>query len=167
MSGGRSSVELTPTRAEAITAFLEGARVPFELLEHEPTTSARAEARALGRSSEMVARTVVLQDRGAYVIVAIPASDRLDLHRLRELLGAGRRLRLASEQQIARDFPSLEVGAVPPFGPMMPAAEVIDSALARQPRIVCPAGDHRHSVLVDPGELIRITGAIVADICEG
>jgi Cys-tRNA(Pro)/Cys-tRNA(Cys) deacylase len=100
------------------------------------------------------------------VIAAIPASQRLDLHRLRELLGATRQLRLASEDEIARDFPTLEVGAVPPVGPMVPAAEVIDSALLEQPRILCPAGDHRHSVLVDPRDVVRITGASTAYICQ-
>jgi prolyl-tRNA editing enzyme YbaK/EbsC (Cys-tRNA(Pro) deacylase) len=56
-------------------------------------------------------------------MAAISAADRLDLHKLRELLGTSRSLRLASEAEIARDFPSLQVGAIPPFGPMMPAAE--------------------------------------------
>jgi Cys-tRNA(Pro)/Cys-tRNA(Cys) deacylase len=100
------------------------------------------------------------------VIAAIPASERLDLHKLRELLGATRQLRLATETEIARDFPTLEVGAVPPFGPRVPAAEVIDSALVQHERILCPAGDHRHSVLVDPRDVVRVTAARTADICE-
>jgi prolyl-tRNA editing enzyme YbaK/EbsC (Cys-tRNA(Pro) deacylase) len=49
---------------------------------------------------------------------------------------------------------------------MVPAAEVIDSALVAQERILCPAGDHRHSVLVDPRDIVRITAAGTADICE-
>jgi prolyl-tRNA editing enzyme YbaK/EbsC (Cys-tRNA(Pro) deacylase) len=115
----------------------------------------------------MVAKTIVLHDGDVYVIAAISAADRLDLHKLRRCLVASkRRLRLASEEEIARDFPSLEVGAIPPFGPMVPAAEVIDSALAAHRRILCPAGDHRHSVLVDPREIVRITASRLADICE-
>jgi len=157
---------VTPTRADAIAGFLEGAGVAFELVEHEPVMSAPAEAHAAHLPPEQVAKTIVLHDGGAYVIAAIPAVERLDLHKLRELLGATRQLRLASEAEIARDFPSLEVGAIPPFGPMVPAAEVIDSALAAQPRILCPAGDHRHSVLLDPRDVVRITAATVADICE-
>jgi hypothetical protein len=38
----------------------------------------------------------------------------------------------------------------------VPAAEVIDRSSLEQPRVLCPAGDHRHSVLVDPREVIRI-----------
>ncbi len=84
--------------------------------------------------------------------------------RLREL--ATRRLQLADEDQIAQSFPSFEVGALPPFGPIVPAAEVIDIGLTQHERILCPAGDHRHSVLIDPHDVVRITEARTADICE-
>ncbi len=154
------------TRFDAIVDFLDGAGVAHELVEHETVMSAAAEARAAHQPPEQVAKTVVLHDGSAYVIAAIPASRRLDMHKLRDLLGGTRQLRLATEDEIARDFPTLEVGAIPPFGPMVPAAEVIDSALLSAERVLCPAGDHRHSVLVDPHEIVRITDAKVADVSE-
>jgi len=157
---------LESTRVEAITGFLDGAGVAYELVEHEPVMSAAAEARVAHVPPDQVAKTVVLHDGIVYVIAAIPADERLDLGKLRDLLGSTRALRLASEAEIARDFPSLEVGAVPPFGPMLPAAEVIDSTLVEHERILCPAGDHRHSVLLDPREIVRITDAKTADISE-
>jgi len=166
MGGEENERSLVPTRVAAIVEYLDGAGVPFELLEHEPVMSAVAEARVAQRPQQQVAKTVVLHDGEAYSIAAVPASERLALHKLRDLLGASRRLRLATEEEIARDFPTLEVGAIPPFGPMAPAAEVIDSTLVEQERILCPAGDHRHSVLVDPSEVVRITAAKTADICE-
>ena len=116
---------MATTCTGAIVEFLDGAGVDYELVEHEPVMSAAAEARVAHAPPDQVAKTVVLHDGSAYVIAAIPASERLDLHKL---LGATRELRLANEDDIARDFPSLEVGAVPPFGPMVPAAEVIDRA---------------------------------------
>lgn len=157
---------LVSTGVDAIVAYLEGARVRFELVEHEPAISAAAEARNAHLLPERTAKTIVLHDGHTYLMAVVTAADRLDLHKLRELLGASRTLRLAGEEEIARDFPSLEVGAVPPFGPMVPAAEVIDSAIAAQRLVLCPAGDHRHSVLVDPRDLVRITAARVADIGE-
>lgn len=162
----QSSGEMSTTRAQAIVQFLEGNKIDYELVEHDPVMSATAEARVADRPPDQVAKTIVLHDGDAYVIAAIPASERLDMHKLRELLGATRQLRLADEAEIANDFPTLEVGAIPPFGPMVPAAEVIDRGLMGQERILCPAGDHRHSVLVDPRDVIRVTAARVADICE-
>ena len=156
----------TTTHSEAIVDFLDGEGAGYELIEHDATMSAPSEARTTHYPPDQVAKTVVLHDGHAYVIAAIPASERLDLHKLRDLLGATRHLRFASEAEIAQDFPRLEVGAVPPFGPMVPAAEVIDRRLLEQQRILCPAGDRRHSVLVDPRDVVRITASKTADICR-
>ncbi len=131
---------VTSTRHHAIVAFLDGAGVAFELLEHEPTMSATAEARATHRPQDEVAKTVVLHDGRAYVLAAVPAASRLDLHKLRAVLGATRRLQLADEDQIARHFPSVEVGALPPFGPVVSAAQVIDASLTQHERILWPGG---------------------------
>ena len=166
MSSDTPANAASSTPVDAIRVYLEGAGIRYELVEHRPVDTAAAEARAAERRPDTVAKTIVLHDGDVYVIAAISAADRLDLHKLRDVLGADRELRLASEQEIARDFPSLEVGAIPPFGPMLPAAEVIDSALAARERVLCAAGDHRHSVLVDPREIVRVTASTVADICE-
>lgn len=98
--------------------------------------------------------------------MVIPASRRLDLSRLRELTGASLHLRLATEQEMKRDFPDFEVGALPPFGPLLPASEVVDVRLLYHDRVVCGVGDHRHAVSLDPRELLRITEPRVADICK-
>jgi Ala-tRNA(Pro) deacylase len=157
---------MATTRVDAIVEFLQGAGIPYKLVEHEPAMSAAAEARVAHQPPQRVAKTVVLRDGDAFVLAATSASDRLDLHKLRMLLNATKQLRLASEEEIARAFPTLEVGAVPPFGPMVPAVEVIDRALLEQERILFPAGDHRHSVLLDPHDVLRVTGAQTADICQ-
>jgi Ala-tRNA(Pro) deacylase len=166
MTREQHSGTMVKTRVEAIVGFLDGTGIPYELVEHEPVMTAAEEARVAHLPPGQVAKTVVLHDGSAYVIAAISAACRLDLSKLRALLGATRQLRLASEDEIAHYFPSLEPGAVPPFGPMVPAAEVIDSALLQQERILCPAGDHSHSVLVDPRDVLRITAAHAADISE-
>jgi prolyl-tRNA editing enzyme YbaK/EbsC (Cys-tRNA(Pro) deacylase) len=166
MNAEQGGTGMSRTHVDAVVEYLQGMGVEYELIEHDVTMSANEEAKATRWAPEQVAKTVVLHDGNVYAIAAIPGSDRLDLHKLRAMLGASRHLRLASEDEIARDFPALEVGAIPPFGPMVPAVEVIDSTLARQPRIVCPAGDHRHSVAVDPREVIRLMNAKTGDICE-
>lgn len=166
MSTTDPSARPSASPSEALAEFLADEHVAFKLIEHAPTLSAPEEARITHHPQDEVAKTVVLHDGIAYLIAAIPASRRLDLHKLRALLEATGRLRLASEEEIARAFPSLEVGAAPPFGPMLPAAEVIDESLLAPAKILCGAGDHRHSVLLDPRDVVRVTAARVADICE-
>lgn len=165
MSDPSTHTAITTTGSAAVAEYLDGLDVGYELVEHPPTTSAAAEADATQRPGEQVAKTVVLQYGLGYVLAIVPASERLDLRKVRRLLGAPKDLRFATEAEIARDFPALEIGAVPPLGPMLPMAEVIDGRLVEQPRILCAGGDHEHSIVVDPQELVRLTGATVADVC--
>src|SRR5687767_725498 len=99
-------------------------------------------------------------------MAVLPASDRLDVARLRTLLEGVGHLRLATEDEMRSDFGMFEVGAVPPFGPMLKAPEIIDRRLLDHDRILCSGGDHRHSLLVDPKEIVRVAQPQIADICE-
>jgi Ala-tRNA(Pro) deacylase len=145
-------------------ARLDAAEVRYRMVEHALAYSAAAEAGAAGREPQETAKTLVLVDRDRARLAVIPASRRLDLERARRALDAGRHLRLATEDEAARHFPAFEVGAVPPFaGETMP--EVIDTRLLYQQEVLCSAGDHRHSLLLDPRDLFRLAEPRVADIC--
>ena len=151
---------------DAVTAFLETEGVSHEVVEHRPTFSAAAEARASGAEPREAAKTLALRDHDAYRMAVIPATHRLDLARVRELLGASTHLRLATEVELEKDFPMFDVGAMPPLGPMMPMPEIIDVHLLYHERIVCAGGDHRHAVRMDPRDLLRVCEPRVASICE-
>ncbi len=151
---------------DVVTRYLEEQGVSYEVVEHEATATAADDARAAGLAADDAAKTVVLRDGDNDRLVVIPASQRLDLHKVRELLGASKSLRLATEDEIGTDFGGFEVGAVPPFGPLVNAPEVIDNRVLDHERILCAGGDHRHGVLIDPNDLVQLTQAQVADVCE-
>jgi Ala-tRNA(Pro) deacylase len=150
---------------EAVTRYLEGQGAAFEVVDHEQRFTAAAEARAAGVEPDHAAKTVALRDNSDYRLAVVPASERVDLHKVRELLEDSEHLRLASEEEMRGDFPLFEVGALPPFGPMLPAPEIFDRRLLDHDRILCSGGDHRHSVLIDPREVVRLSDARVTDIC--
>jgi Ala-tRNA(Pro) deacylase len=149
----------------AVTAFLERQGVPYEVVEHERTQTAAAEAHAAGMPAADVAKTIVLRDDEGLRLAVIPASERLDMQKLKQALGS-RSLRLVTEQEMADEFDEFEVGAVPPFGSMFDALELVDERLLEHDRILCSGGDHEHGVLVDPRDVVRAAEARVADICE-
>jgi Ala-tRNA(Pro) deacylase len=151
---------------DAVVSYLDEAGVGYDVVDHEQTFTAGAEARAAGMEPDHAAKTVVLREGDEYRLAIVPASHRVDLHKLRDLLEASQRLRLATEDEMEGDLADFELGAVPPLGPMVPAPEVIDRKLLHHDRILCTGGDHRHSVLMDPHDLIRLTDAKVADVCE-
>lgn len=149
----------------AVTEFLEREGVPYEVVEHERTQTAAAEARAAGMPPSDVAKTVVLRDEEGVRLAVVPSSERLDMHKVKLALGS-KGLRLVSEQEMAEEFDEFEVGAVPPFGPMFQALELVDQRLLDHDRILCCGGDHEHGVLVDPNDVVQAGRARVADICE-
>ena len=75
---------------------------------------------------------------------------------------------------MADEFDEFEVGAVPPFGSMFDALELVDERLLEHDRILCSGGVASRSayegsvqaVLVDPRDVVRAGEARVADICE-
>jgi Ala-tRNA(Pro) deacylase len=151
---------------EDLTRMLDEAGVRYELFSHAHTESAVAEAEALGLAPADVAKTLVVTTREGYVRAVLPASERIDLHKLREITGGGKKdVHLTSEDNLARDYPEFDLGAVPPIGGGRRDPVVVDRRLAERDSFVLEAGSHELSLRVPTGDLLQVTGAEVADIC--
>jgi prolyl-tRNA editing enzyme YbaK/EbsC (Cys-tRNA(Pro) deacylase) len=149
-----------------LTGALDETGVAYEVLPHAHTETAAAEAEALGVEPADVAKTLVVRTPDGYVRAVVPASHRLDLHKLREKIGVGRhKVHLATEDDLRRDFPEFELGAVPPFGGQRNPV-VVDERVAGRASVVLEAGSHDESVRIAAADLVRATGAQVADISE-
>jgi Ala-tRNA(Pro) deacylase len=150
-----------------LTRMLDEAGVSYELLPHAHTESALAEAEALALTPADVAKTLVVKTAEGYVRSVIPAAERLDTRKLRELRGGGKhKVHLASEDDLGRDFPEFDLGAVPPVGGGRRDPVVVDSRLAKRESLVLEAGSHEESLRIAAADLIRVADAQVADICE-
>jgi Ala-tRNA(Pro) deacylase len=149
-----------------VTGFLEGAGVDFDVLEHEHTERAADEATALGIGPEAVAKTLVLVAPNVNVRAVLAASERIDLHKVAAAVGVGaKKVHLASEDDLARDYPDFELGAVPPFGGREDRV-IVDERLAARDSVVLEAGSHDRSVRLKAADLVRLTKAEVTDICK-
>lgn len=147
-----------------LSSYLRDRGVSFDVIVHSRSESAAAEARAAQIPQEQTAKTVVLHSSAGFRFAVIAASDRLDLHKAAEVLGVRRgELRLATEADMEAHFIQYEVGAIPPIGPDTPL-ELVDLRLLDYGRVLCPAGDHEHSLLVDPMDIVRVTGARSVDV---
>lgn len=120
---------------EDLTRALDEAGARYELLPHARTESAAAEAEALGIASAAVAKTLVVTTPEGYVRAVLPASERIDLRKLREVRGGGKKqVHLASEEHLARDYPEFDLGAVPPIGGGRHDPVVVDRVRGRPSR---------------------------------
>ncbi len=153
--------------ATALTEALAGAGVSFELIPHRHTETAAEEAEVLGVPPAEVAKTLVVTSPEGYIRAVLPASERLDLHKVRALLGGtASAIHLATEGDIARDYPEFELGAVPPVGGARSDRVLVDRRLAEGEWLVFEAGSHEESVRVRTADLLGLTQAQLADICE-
>jgi Ala-tRNA(Pro) deacylase len=151
-----------------VTSMLDGAGAQYELLEHEPTESGITEARALGVPAEAVAKTLILDTPSGHVRALIPASDRIDMRKAAELLEQNRHhVHLASEEELARDYPEFELGAVPPLAGSRREPVLVDARLVERDSVLFEAGSHRQSVRVATSDLLSLTQARTGDICCG
>lgn len=140
--------------------------VPHELIPHPRTETAAEEATALGLPASEVAKTVVLVTSAGYVRAVLPASERLDLHKARRLLG-DTTTRLATEVELALAYPTFELGAVPPFAGPVGDRVIVDKHLAFHDSVVFEAGTHNESVRLKTTDLLVLAEAEIADLCVG
>lgn len=152
-----------PSGVEDVRRFLDEHGVRYAMTEHPDAYTAAAEARASGASPETAAKVIMLRDGDGYRMAVIPASERLDLRKVRRLTGVST-LRVATERDLIRDFPRFEVGALPPFGPLFGVPEIVDPSVLVAGRLVCNGGDHGHSLALDASELAELAHPEVADI---
>jgi Ala-tRNA(Pro) deacylase len=147
-----------------VTRLLEAAGVDFDVLEHARTERAADEATALGIGPEEVAKTLVVVAPGGNVRAVLAASERIDLHKVAAVFEiGGKKVHLASEDDLARDYPDFELGAVPPLGGREDRV-IVDVRLAGRDSVVLEAGSHDLSVRLKAADLVRLTGAQVVDI---
>jgi Ala-tRNA(Pro) deacylase len=155
----------TQTAHRKLLDELDASKVPYELIPHRHAETALAEAEALGVHGSRVAKTVVLTTPDGLVRAVVPASERLDLHKVRELIGTTH-VELATEEALAGAYPDFELGAVPPLAGPSGDRVLLDGRLAESPFVVFAAGTHDESVRIKTSDLIALTGAMLGDLCR-
>jgi Ala-tRNA(Pro) deacylase len=151
---------------QALGALLEREGVDYEVLPHRHTETAVAEARALGIAPDHVAKTVVLADGRGYIRAVVPAGERLDVRKLRELLDLRELPRLVEERELACAYPTFELGAIPPIGGRVGDRVAVDRRLADRDVIVVEAGSHDESLRLATTRLLIQSHASIGDLCH-
>ena len=93
---------------------------------------------------DQVVKTVVLADERGFLMVAVPATHRVQLGLLRRCYH--RHLGLATEQDLGELFDDCELGAVPPIGEPYGLDVLVDMSLSRCDDVYFEAGNHRDLV---------------------
>jgi Ala-tRNA(Pro) deacylase len=137
-----------------VTDRLTKLNVPYEVTPHEQAYTSTEEALAIGVPPDDVVKTIVLDTPSGHALAVIPGSRRLDIRAAERAVGA-RHVRMATEGEIEKDFPTYELGAVPPLGSLVGAPTYVDPEVMRHDTLVFAAGTQTESIKVRSEDLIR------------
>lgn len=140
--------------AKTVKWYLDSHDLSYEVLQHPHTSSSAETADAAFIWGDQLAKSVLLEDERGYVLVVLPASRRVDLHKLRGALD--RKLELASEPELRDLFADCEVGAIPPLGPAYGIPVVYDDHLRRLDGVYFEGGNHEDLVYMGGAEFLSL-----------
>ena len=146
-----------------LRAFLNEHDVPYDVMSHPRAYTSEGVAAAQHVPGRELAKVVVAKTGERFVMAVLPATSRLDLHKLGELTGDPHTV-LASEDDIAKLFPGCEVGAMPPFGNLFDLPVYVDPRLAEDETIVFEAGSHTETMRLSWGDFERLVGPTRGDL---
>ncbi len=122
--------------------YLQSRGIPFKRLIHAPAPSATRVAQSLHVPGRRVAKGVLVRAGDGYVLTVLPATHRIDLAKLSEVLGVAG-VAVASEEEVGTVFRDCERGALPPFGRLYGLRTVVDASLSGVADLVFE-GNTRH-----------------------
>src|SRR6266852_6155997 len=121
---------------DRLEEYLRDNGVPFQVQHHARVFTAQELAAAEHIPGKQLAKVVMAVADGKPVMLAMPASYRVDRTKAAAVLGVTE-VRLAEEQEFAATFPNCELGAMPPFGNLYAVDVYVDQKLADDETIVC------------------------------
>jgi Cys-tRNA(Pro) deacylase len=143
---------------------LTAAGVAHRVIRYGPVRSAAEAARARGVEVADVVKTIVVR-RGEddFVLVLVPGDRVISWPKLRGVLGVSRLS--MPDAATARDATGYERGTITPFGSTRPWPVIADERI-RGRVITLGTGEHGVAVALDADEVVRATGASMADVTE-
>lgn len=120
---------------------------------------------ALAVAPERVLKTLVIAVDARLGLAVLPVPQQLDVKAAAAALG-GRRAELA-DTRTAERATGYVLGGVSPLGLRTALPTVLDVTALAHPTVLCSAGQRGLELELDPAELVRLTGAVVATITRG
>jgi Ala-tRNA(Pro) deacylase len=140
---------------QQLREFLDSRGVKYVSIRHSLAYTAQEIAASAHVSGKEMVKTLVVKVDGEMALVALPASERVDLHALRDALAA-KKVELATEAEFGNRFPGCEVGAMPPFGQFYGMETYVTESLTRDKEIAFNAGTHTEVIRMSYEDFERL-----------
>lgn len=151
------------TVSRRLKEYLDENGVEYSVMTHKAAYTAQETAAEQKVTGWRMAKSVVINCDGEFLLVVLQAPARVDFDRLREIL-ACEDARLATESEMEKLFPGVELGAESPFGNLYGLAVYVDRGLAEAPEIVFNAGTHIETIRIKYADFERLVNPRVVEI---
>lgn len=142
---------LAASHPDTIEAFPDGTR------------SAADAAAAVGCEVAQIAKSIVFRAGARAVLVIASGANRVDMGKVGAAIGQPVR---RAEGAWVRDATGFAIGGVSPVGHLAPPILLMDADLMALDPVWAAAGSPQHVFRTSPAELLRMTGAAVAEVKE-
>lgn len=140
--------------------LLDSHNIKYLVISHSLAYTAQGVAALSHVSGKKLAKTVIVKIDDILAMAVIPASDHVDLERMRALTGA-QTVEVATEREFKDAFPDCETGAMPPFGNLYDMPVYADASLAQYDEITFSAGTHRELVRMHWDDMARLVNPMI------
>jgi Ala-tRNA(Pro) deacylase len=148
-----------------IKEILEKRGVAYEELHHRVAFTAQEVAQSEHVSGHNVAKVVIVLADGRPVELIVPASRRVNLERVRVVLGA-EDVRLASEAEMEKIFTDCETGAIPPLRHWKDVTVLMDASMPSSSELVFQAGTHEDTIRLKFKDWLELVSPLVQVFTE-
>ncbi len=145
---------------DKLARFFDERKIPYRADTHPEVYTAQQAAQASRVPGRSFAKAVLVNVDGTLRMAVLAATERVDLRRLQECLGA-KKVRLASEAEFAPVFPDCDLGAMPIFGSVYGIPVIVAKELTENPEIAFTAGTHRDVVRVGTKDFLEAERPLV------
>jgi Cys-tRNA(Pro)/Cys-tRNA(Cys) deacylase len=147
-------------------AALVAAGVPHDVLryDHDPRSESYGDeaVAALAALPGQIFKTLVIAVPKGLAVAVLPVPHRLSLKCAAAALGVPK-AEMADRASAERST-GYVLGGISPLGQRKPLPTVVDSSALGWDRVLCSAGKRGLEIALAPADLIRLTGAVTADI---
>lgn len=151
------------TVSKKLKEFLDANKVAYNIMTHKVAYTAQEVAAAQKVTGWQMAKTVVCNCDGNYALLVLQAPVMVDFGRLKKALKC-KEVRLASEQEMEKLFPGIELGAESPFGNLHNLPVYVDKGLAGETEMVFNAGSHTETMRIKYADYARLVNPTVVEI---
>lgn len=151
------------TKTEKIITRIREQGYSLKVLEHEPVITIDDVIYVLKIPIDEMAKTLLLSHKEIGLIaLVLSGTNRVDYAKVARILHVPRKTVQMANRDTLKNL-GLSPGDMCPFHEFFQKI-IVDITLLKQLTVYCGSGDPRKTIIIDPKDIVKVTGATVADI---